>query len=825
MKYRYIAMILITAILLSALSFVNYAYAETPSFQSLGNITECTIDEKSNLIHIQGSIKHSILIDNRDAKIAVYRFDPWANIVSAITSAEPEAITEMSITFEFELPCSTVLHKSSLYAVALIDSNGNTSLISAPTYPDATSKDTSDAGFKAILTPDHAAALPTLPGSAIVDVFLDKLNNGNNSGYIYNANGDLFYFDKPTVNGLDKIIRSYTATGTKVYMRFLVSPNVTDLPFCSDAATWAANKCVVVDNEDALMAIYAYTAFLTSRYSGADFGKVDGIILGRGADMPVLNNYAFLVSEDYNTVYARSLTLIGLAASQASDNKISLLVPIGDELTSNYRVNGEEFLYAVADYVDTYSDLTFTILCESRHNPYGITDEMFSSVIEPEITVDDIEGDEKYEYEGTQPSDYESVTVEATDEVTSPPPEVEESTASTEHTDSPVTTTEDTTALMVSEETETESSPEETTYQNPLTPNTNSGGFFCTDNIEVFKQMLERLSKIHTSVNKGFAWCWYPNADTAESALGVCYSYNYMKLASVGADFYAVGFENDLVERFPSVAHLLKYVDTSENVKETAYARTVFGIDSWEELINKWTDGCGVRSSFVENELMPNITDYSGELVYLDYSTGKGSVSWYNGYYCGDLLLQNTDGQGYLKASMETDAIGFTPAEIGYVLSRPEPLLVGDALTFDIQCGESDGSIYEITVYVNHGEGTLISKAVVAGGIRCSLSADVSEYDSTVLVNSIRISVKRVTGDGAFDLKLYNVKINDYSAGSALLAQKLEDVRNYLRTDTRTNNSSNKTGIIFGVASLTAIGIALTLWAYGNDRKNKSSDS
>ena len=821
MKYRYIAMLLITALLLSAVSLLNFVYAETPSFQSLGSISECSVDENRNLIKIHGSVKHSVLIDNRDAQIAVYRFDPWENAVSAIASAEPDAVTEMSISFDFELPCSTVLQKTSLYAVALIDANGNVSFISAPTYPDAKSKDTSDAGFKTVLTSDHAATLPTLPGSAIVDVWLDKLNNGQNSGYIYNADGDLYYFDKAYVNGLDRIIRSYTAAGTKVYMRFLISPKVTALPFCSTAATWASGKCVVVDNEDALKAIYAYTAFLTSRYSGGDYGSVDGIILGRGADMPVLNNYASLVSEDYNTVYARSLVLIGLAAAQASNEELAFLVPIGDELTLNKRVNGEEFLYAVADYVDTYSDLTFTVMCESRHNPYGITDEMLISPVDPEATGDDEDGGET---EYTQFPETDVVTGEITEEVTTGEPETCETTLDAELTEPQVTITEETTVLTPVGA-ETEPSTEGTTEQEQLIPNTNSAGFFCTDNIDVFQQMFERLKKLHSSVNKGFAWCWYPDAGTAESALGVCYSYNYMKLAAVGADFYAIGFENELVERFPSVAHLIKYVDTSENVKETAYARTVFGVESWKELINKWTDGCGVYSDLNENELLPGISDYSGELVYLDYSSGKGSINWYNGYYCSDLALHTSDGQGYLSASMELDLVGFTPAEIGYVLERPEPLLVGDALTFDIQCGESDGSIYEITVYVNHGDGTLISKCVVAGGVRCSLSADVSEYDSTVLVNSIRIAIKRVTGDGAFDLNLYKLKINDYTDSNALLAQKLEDVRNYLRTDTRAEDSSNKVGIILGVSLMTAIGMALFLWAYGNDKKYNNNSN
>ena len=810
MRKRCIALLVFFAVFVSAIGAAQYVGAETPSFQSLGSITYCTVDAARGLIKIHGSIKHTVLIGNREAKIAVYRFDPWVDVTSAISTAEPLATTDMSISFDFELPCTTVLHKTSVYAVTIIDADGKISFISAPTYPDAETKDTSDAGFKAILTSDHAAVLPSLPGSAIVDVYLDKLNNGNNSGYIYNADGELFYFDKATVNELDRIIRSYTASGTKVYMRFLITSSITDLPFCSDAVAWSTNKCVVVDNEPALNAIYAYTAFLTSRYSGGDYGRVDGIILGTGADMPVLNNYASLVSEDYNTVYARSLTIIGLASAEA---EISLIVPIGDTLTPNGRVNGEEFLYAVADYVETYSDLTFTVLCESRHNPYGITDEYFTTDIEADTTEETTGSSETHIEETTEAYETEA-------EITTEP---ETSSLSPVNTDTEASETSAEPAEI--EWTETVLSIEETQEPDRLQKNSNSSGFYCTDNIEVFQQMFEKLKRSHSSVNKGFAWCWYPDTDTVESSLSVCYSYNYMKLAALGADFYAIGFEDELVDRFPSIARLFKYADTSDNFKETLYARSVFGVDSWGELIDKWSAGCGAYSLLKENEFAIDVSDFSGELTYLSYSSAKGAVDWYNGYYCNNISLQTTEKEGYLKASIDPTNAGFVPAEIGYVLERSEPLLVGDALTFDVQCGSDDGSIYEVIVYINHKDGTLISKGVLQGGVRCRISADVSDYDNATLVNSIRIAVNRITGDGPFDFNVYSVTINDYTDSNALLAQKLEDVRNYLRTNTRSDESYNRAGVFIGIAFLAGIGVVLIALAYGNDRKNKNSDS
>ena len=818
MKIRYLAMFLVATILISSVAFFGITDAEALSFPSLGSITSCTVDNNRNLVVIKGSVKHSVLIGNRTSKIALYRFDPWCDVASDIATAEPIAVTDMSIAFVFEVPCSTILQKTSLYAVALISPEDKVSLISAPTYVDAVTGNTSNAGFKAILTSDNAAALPSLPGSAIVDVYLDRLNNGNNSGYIYNADGDLFYFDKTVISEVDRIVRSYSAAGTDVYLRFLISSSMTNLSFCANAATWATNKCIVIDDEESLKAVYAYTSFLASRYNGGNYGKAKGIILGCGADVPILNNYALLVSDDYNTVYARSLAVVGMAAAAAGNTGISLIVPISDTLTAAGKVNAEEFLYDIGDYLDTYSNITFTVLCESRHNPYKITDDMFvTEIVDDTEYTENFDTDPAFGNDLTPPEEtigYEESTDYVTEKTTAyeslSEQVAEEITDVVEGTDAYIET---------ESATDTEVAYEQTSAPDILVKNTNADGYYCTDNLEVFTKMFERLKKAHSSVNKGFAWCWYPDDYTDESALGVCYSYNYMKLASVGADFYAIGLEKNLVNRFPSMAHLFKYIDTIENVKETSYARKAFGIESWSDIIDKYKTDTGVFSALNLRELQPNIQDFTGEVKYLDYSSGKGAVEWYSGYYCQSLSLQNSDGDGFLKASFDPATSGFAYAEIGYVLDDPEPLLVGDALTFDLMCGEEDGSLYEITVYVNYGGGTLESHNVVAGGVRSALSALVDEFDSTTLVNSIRISVSRVTGEGPFELKLYGVTLNDYVDSSEMLERKIKDVRAFLRVDSSAVNEANKVSVILSVAVLVFVGVIFVLFAYASDKK------
>ena len=818
MKNKISALLLIAVFLFTSLPLTYLFVIDVSASDSLGSISECSVNMTTEKIKVRGSIKHSVLVNNRDSKIAVYRFAPWVNVNSAIKSATPLASMDMTITFEFDLPCTTVSHRLSLYAVAIISDDGDISLISDPQYPNLKAADTSKAGFKGVITSDTAAAVASHAGSAIVDVYLDKLDNGNKSGYIFSADGELFYFDRDVIKELDKKILSYTAAGCDVYLRFLISPYVTNLLFCTNTNVWATNKCIVVGDSHALNAIYSYTYFLISRYNGDDYGNVNGIIVGRGADMPILYNYASLVSENYENVYARSLALIGLAASEAAgDNAVSLIVPVGDSLTDDLRVYAEAFLSSVADYMQRHSKLTFTVMCESRYNPYKITDELFATEIDPEGTAEDAEAEDTL-----VPDETVSTPVEESAEVTEGEITTPEITVEPEATLDPEETSgEDNTNIY---DTSMGEETTEVTVEKPKPEkNNNSDGYFSTDNINVFLNMFEKLKKTYSSVNDGFGWCWYPGEDTVEGALGVCYSYNYMMLASLGADFYFVGFENSVVDKFSSISHLFKYIDTKNNVKETAYARSVFEISDWSEIIDGYDADTGIYNTLFESNLHANVGDYIGEIVYLDYTSGRSVSGWYEGVYCDSLGVRINGGMVSLEALMDLDSAGVNQAEIGYILPNPEPLLIGDALTFEVKCGEADGSLYELAVYINCGQSTIVSKAVVAGGAKCSLSADVGSYDGTVAVQSIRVSLKRVTGSGDCAVDIYRILINSGSVSNDELDSRLRNIRDYLRSDTEADDENAWQTAVLSLFGLFVIGMAALLFAIANDKKNREA--
>lgn len=835
MNNRVKTFMLLVSLILTSLPFPFLMHVSAMSAESLGSVTECKI--VGDKIIVSGNIKHSVLVSNREASIAVYKLLPWENEEQVISETEPLKETGMSISFDFELPCLTIADKTSLYAVALIGSDGTSTCISSPKYPDAVTADTSDIGFKGVKTDNIAATLASHAGSAIVDVYLDKLDNGNKSGHIFNADGDIYYFDRDFIKDLDKQILSYTAMGCEVLLRFLISPGITDIPFCSDGRIWSTNKCVVVDNLSALNAIYGYTYYLMSRYDGGEYGSVSGIILGRGVDMPILYNYASLVSEDYETVYARSLALIGLAATDAAgDGNISLVVPVGDSLTERGGIYAERFLSSVADYIALHSELKFTVMCESTHNPYHVDDYMFSVVAPPDETGEDGEiivyPDTDFDSSVTDVVSEESL-IEDTSVF-----ETDEAEITLEYIDGITENCSDITGnidVLYPDETclwtDGTEYPEETILEpEKVGPyiNTREDGYYCTDSIDMFLETFGKLKKKYSSLNKGFAWCWYPNEDTIEGSLGVCYSYNYMKLASENADFFVVAFEGIAQDRFHSISHLFKYIDTSGNIKETEHAREIFGIKDWSDIIAGHVSSTGVFNVFAESELQPNIMDFVGTLKYMDYTSTNNTGNWYEGIFCNSIIHQTDNGEGFLQADFNLDEARLDQAEIGCIFKTPEPLLLGDALTFDLMCGENDGSLYEISAYINCGSNTIVSKAVIAGGVRSSLSVDVKELYNAATVKSIRISLTRITGSGNCNFNLYSVSLNSKTLDDDALNKSFHSIRNYLRSDPELDSTKQARQMAVTVVLLSSVGLFFVLFAFANDRrlfKNVNADS
>ena len=128
-------------------------------------------------------------------------------------------------------------------------------------------------------------------------------------------------------------------------------------------------------------------------------------------------------------------------------------------------------------------------------------------------------------------------------------------------------------------------------------------------------------------------------------------------------------------------------------------------------------------------------------------------------------------------------------------------------------------TLYELTVYINCGNNTIVAKVVIAGGVRSLLSVDAKEMGNASAVRSIRISLKRITGVGDCNLKLYGMSLNSETFNDEDLEKSFGSIRDYLRSDTIVEDSNRTRQVIVIVVLLSSVALVSVLFAFANDRR------
>lgn len=785
-----------------------------------GSITSCVYDTDLFQMRITGTVNYKVLVSSEEAELAVYRILPWEDPEEVIATAEPLATAPMTIRFDFTVPCRTHTERSSMYAVVLVSPDGTKTMLTEPRYQDAASAVGNTIGFKGVCTDNHASSVESGTGSAIVDVYLDKLENGKRSGYFYSIDGNIFYFDKEYIDSLDTIIRSYYACGTDVLLRFLISPDGKKLACAPDYADLSLYRGVVIDGAEALTQVYAYTHFLCSRYSSADFGTLSGIILGRGADYPEIYNYCAVNDDEYADLYSRSLTVIGLASGEAAGRgKVALIIPVTDSLVlspeGEYKCHFEDFLDRVCHRLSRNTALSVIVMCESTHNPYGIYDDYFNNTENPSDPVD------------PEQSDDTDVSVEPEDENSDNEDTVNEDTAeknpddkdSDDKTPDDKDTNDKDLGDTDSDDKDSDhKDPDDITdpdggavdTREPLAPNDNESGFYCTDNFTLFYDCFTVLCSRYKALHDSYIWCWYPDKDTNSAALSVGYAYNYLAVAARDAVAFIVSFEDSSSDSFDKISHLFKYISTNESYNETAYARSVFGIEDWSEIIKGYDRSTGVYESFTEWQLKDSFSGIVGSMDMWNFMEQNGNQDWYRGFYCESLKSVTSEDGKKLRARMKSSDQPGAYADIGRICSPAEPLLFCNGLSFDFSVGESGGDLFEVRIKIYGNNMKIDSSAVVNSGKRTTLYLDTTDFPENTRIVAVRICARRLSGKGDYDLDLYRISLNSVKYDSDTLLNMISAARENIRDDGKQDDDQYAAKwvaacVLISVAVLTAV--------------------
>ncbi len=671
----------------------------------LGVITVCRYDPDSATVKVEGTINHSVLTASKNCRIALFCVPSWRSAEGFINDIEPMCEAVMSKRFEFSVPADEVSDVLSLYAVAIIYSDGERALVASPRYPMTDDTDVVDnVGFKGVCTDSAAETLECGAGTVLIDVYLDSLEDGRHSGYLQSVGGMSFYYNREYINDLDVRVRSASVSGASVLLRLLVSPAEGErdpLTYAAANSYGASYRGIVISDEVSAITVYAYVSFLCSRYNGGNFGSIAGLVLGFGADRPESFNFCASTGPMYYEIYSRTLAVIGIAAGRG----IRLFVAVGDSRNGD-DAGSFEFVSGVAEYIDRHTDFKFTLMADSISNAYHLDDGYFDL---PTLGGDDdITAGER---ENTLVSG-KSVTE---------PSEVGEDIYEGAIADRP-----------------------------KLYKTSADDDYFAADDVIPFTDMLKRLGEEYSSVNENFVWCWTPGDNTNGSTLSVLYAYGYMAMTAAGAEAFILRADS---AKFATVSHLVKYIDGDDSAGETAYALEVLGASSWSELLPNFDGVLGGGRRMLERELTADERTSLGSYMLWSSGMTSGTHGWSAGPGCETLRYVFEDDRGCLKAQLN-DAGQGAYSDICRIFSVSEPTAYTSLIGLDISCSGDGDDLYEVKLVIYSENTTLEGKCVVSDGERCMLYLDISDISA---IDAVRIAVRRVSGGGGITLRTYSL--------------------------------------------------------------------
>ncbi len=346
-----------------------------------GEISNCKYNDDLQIIGISGTLNHDFMILHKNSVLEVYSVDINEKVDDVFFEThKPVDTSAISIKFDFKIEAKTLSDRLSRYMVVVSEPDGSKIQIAPITYvscSSATSYDkVSDSMFKGVDTEFASSAVDSYVSVAVVNVFLNEFISSYHSGKLISVEDINAYVSLEYLDYLDSQINVYSAFGCKIYLRFLMSSNssVSDIK----------NLNIDIESKRDAAMLYTYVYFLCSRYAPGTF---EGIILGSKIDRSDVHNFAGSVisMSEYVAEYCNSFIAIS-AAAQAVDNNVKMIVPISDNADSSVEYDdiyegvypSELLLKSIAAFLSEHTiknTYGFSVMLESTHNPYALSNE------------------------------------------------------------------------------------------------------------------------------------------------------------------------------------------------------------------------------------------------------------------------------------------------------------------------------------------------------------------------------------------------------------------------------------------------------------------
>ena len=318
--------------------FVFFGYAESPEkeYEILDGETvtfDGNYNKAENKIEIHGNINYDVLVSHRDCKIEVYKLLPNQSIDDIAFGSDETLVASMDIAvkFSFSFAIKSSADRFYKYVVVLCTPNGKRIEVSQPKYLTVVSEynyaDNGNKYFKGISDDKNNTSVYSDigAGTAIIPVYYYRLLNNMSNGYLFPHEDDYCYFYREYIDELNATVRSYSASGARVYLQLLLLSKDSS----KGGSKGEETKYFMPDiySSETVSLICTYVSYLTTNFDKYTEGKISGFIVGENIDIKNCNYTEETDLNEYARKYAYYLTVVSNTAIDLNPI-LDIVVPI-----------------------------------------------------------------------------------------------------------------------------------------------------------------------------------------------------------------------------------------------------------------------------------------------------------------------------------------------------------------------------------------------------------------------------------------------------------------------------------------------------------------
>ncbi len=344
----------------------------------------CVYDVEAGKVVIDGNIQHDFMISHNDYTMKIYAVPPGQSVESIISSSEVEPHVEADITmkFTFSIKVGSIHERYSKYAIVLCSPDGSKHLAGQPLLPSISSSFEYDAAdrthYKGILTDNPVDIGYSGGGTVVVDIDIGKTVGDAADSILYPMGDSYIHIRKSYITHIDKQIMSASLSGSRVYVRLLLSAGYEDFAasYSTEENTYSIPNLY---SEEVLEYVSTLSGFLAERYNG-DKGEICGVILGTMLDNTLVNMTGSWSAEEYAERYTLYLVVVGNAL-RAVRTDFDIVIPLSDrnDYSSNqyadYDIRAsvllEKIIYMLDENVS--GDFNCSVMIESDYSPLSFS--------------------------------------------------------------------------------------------------------------------------------------------------------------------------------------------------------------------------------------------------------------------------------------------------------------------------------------------------------------------------------------------------------------------------------------------------------------------